>query len=566
MHSLKRVFEYKNFKSTFMFLIGLTIIENIIIVLAVPYFFNLVLNEKVNSGNIKEILVFGLFFILLNIFRGYYAQYLGYKTKENQIEIDNSLKKDVFKSLSEEKIEHYSNRRSSDDLKLVVNDSEDASKYFHTFDKLYIMGILRALTLIIIMSYYDLKLGLITVLIYFIGYSIIIFANKYSIRYINKKRNDETNLMNYTAEATYGFDTVKLLGIANYRKNKMQQLLKAYQKHSFELDKVTRTYTFFYEIVTFAITMNIVYLGGLDLASGICSFAALTFIIQNSGYASNYISWVVTGMPDYNNQRVAFERILDYLENSSQEDLEKGDSLEKIERIEFKDIDFTYNTDNVINDFSLSINSNDKVALVGKTGSGKSTIINLLCRFYDVTKGEILVNGKNINTYKLKDLRSRIGYVMQENTIFDGTVLENINYADLNLKEDTIISACKKIGLHDHIMKLPDGYKTTLKNDGDILSSGEKQLLCFARIMITNSDIILLDEVTSSLSYETEMKIQSAIKEVTKNKMCIIVAHRLSTIRDCNKIIIMEDGKIKEKGTHDELLAQRGIYYKFYNN
>ena len=562
MHSLKRVFEYKNFKSAFMLLIGLTIIENIIIVLAVPYFFNLVLNEKVNSGNIREILVFGLLFILLNIFRGCYMQYLGYRTKKNQIEIDNSLKKDVFSSLSKEKIERYSNNRTSDDLKLVVNDSEDASKFFHTFDKLYIMGILRALTLIIIMSYYDLKLGLITVLVYFIGYSIIIFANKYSIKYINKKRNDETDLINYTNEATYGFDTVKLLGIFKYRKNKMQELLQALKKHSFELDKVTRTYTIIYEIVTFAITMSIVYFGGLDLASGVCSFAALTFIIQNSGTASNYISWVVTGMPDYNNQKVAFERVLDYLESSNQEDLEKGISLDKIESIEFKNIDFAYNTDNVIKEFSLSINSNDKVALVGKTGSGKSTIINLLCRFYDVTKGEILVNGKNINNYKLKDLRSRIGYVMQENTIFDGTVLENINYANLSLKEDTIINACKKIGLHEHIMKLPDGYKTTLKNDGDILSSGEKQLLCFARIMLTNPDIILLDEVTSSLSYETEMKIQSAIKEVTKNKMCIIVAHRLSTIRDCKKIVLMQDGKIEEVGTNDELIEKQGMYYE----
>ena len=267
-------------------------------------------------------------------------------------------------------------------------------------------------------------------------------------------------------------------------------------------------------------------------------------------------------MPDYNNQKVAFERVLDYLESSNQEDLEKGEPLDKIESIEFRNIDFAYNTENVIKDFSLSINSNDKVALVGKTGSGKSTIINLLCRFYDVTKGEILVNGKNINTYKFKDLRSRIGYVMQENTIFDGTVLENINYANLSLKEDTIINACKKIGLHEHIMKLPDGYKTNLKNDGDILSSGEKQLLCFARIMITNPDIILLDEVTSSLSYETEMKIQSAIKEVTKNKMCIIVAHRLSTIRDCNKIVLMQDGKIEETGTHNELMAKHRMYYE----
>lgn len=561
--SIFEMAKYKNFGKMLIKPIILVMIESLSIVVLFPYFYNIILNEKINSGNIKEILIFGALFIILALIRCLFA-YLGDCEKNKcKIEMESELRKEIYIKLQKEKIKYYDQNRNSDILELLVNDSEEAADLFPgSFIKLYILALFRALALIAIMLILDYRLGLITISIYFIGYLIVIGANKISIRILNDKRNSVINLVNYTNETIKGFETVKILGIEEWRNKQLDRLISKFLYCIADLDKITRRYTFIYQVITFGITISNVYLGSMDIVTGICTYASLVLIIQYSENANNYLNWIVEGMPMYNSNKLAFNKILDYLENSNIEDYNSGKDIEEIKNIEFKNIEFSYKDTPIIKKFTTSICQGEKVAFVGKTGSGKTTIANLLCRFYSVDKGNILINGENIEDFNIKTLRKKIGYVMQDNFIFEGTILENIGYANKDISKEKIIEICKRLKINDKIMSLPNGYETVLKNDGSILSNGEKQLINFARVMILDPDVIILDEVTSALSCEMEETIQDAIKVLTKGKICIIIAHRLSTIKECDRIILLDKGKILEEGKHEELIAQKGEYYK----
>lgn len=230
-------------------------------------------------------------------------------------------------------------------------------------------------------------------------------------------------------------------------------------------------------------------------------------------------------------------------------------------------VDFSYYEKNkVLNHINLELEKKDKVALVGKTGCGKTTLVNLLCRFYDIDSGSIKINDKDIKTYSLQSLRENIGYVMQDVVIFDGNIYDNINYANKDISKEDIINICKKLKLHHKIMSFNDGYEINLSTNRDLFSLGEKQMINFARIMVENPSVVILDEITSSLSYENEELVKNAIEEITKDKICFIIAHRLTTIKSCNKIIYMDNGKIIEQGNHQQLLNKKGRYFDLVNH
>ena len=222
--------------------------------------------------------------------------------------------------------------------------------------------------------------------------------------------------------------------------------------------------------------------------------------------------------------------------------------MDKIDSIEFSKVFFSYTgVKHNIEEFEFKLNKNEKLALIGRTGSGKTTVVNLICRFYEPTAGEILINGRDYLTYSIKSLREKIGYVMQDTYILSNTIIDNIRCVNENITEADIHRIFKKLKLHDKIMSFEKGYYTDIYNNPDILSTGEKQMINFARVMAINCDLVILDEVTSDLSYENEMLVNNAIKEVAKNKMVIIITHRLSIVKACDKVILMQDGRQVEQ-------------------
>ena len=234
-------------------------------------------------------------------------------------------------------------------------------------------------------------------------------------------------------------------------------------------------------------------------------------------------------------------------------------------KIEFKNVYFAYKDEDwVLKDVSFTINPGETVALVGATGAGKTSIINLIARFYDIQKGEILIDGVNIKDYDKYQLRENIGVVLQDVFLFSGTIKDNIRLNNKNISDEEIIKVSKYVNAHNFIEKLPNKYNETVTERGSTLSAGERQLLAFARTLAFDPNILILDEATSNIDTETEILIQDALEKLIKGRTTIAIAHRLSTIQNADKIIVLHKGRIREIGTHQELLEKKGLYYDLY--
>lgn len=233
--------------------------------------------------------------------------------------------------------------------------------------------------------------------------------------------------------------------------------------------------------------------------------------------------------------------------------------------VEFRNVTFSYGDTRVIKNVSFAIEPGEKLAIVGTTGSGKSTLIRLLSRFYDITDESIFVDGIDVNRVHSNDLRSRIGVVLQDFHIFSGTIYSNISLGKPMVDEEAVVNAAKTANAHDFIMSLPDGYHTKLAERGQNLSQGQRQLLAFARVLTTNPEILVLDEATANIDTDTELLIQDALKTLTKGRTSIIIAHRLQTIQDSDRVLVLDDGEVAEIGTHEELLAKKGIFFTLHS-
>jgi ABC-type multidrug transport system fused ATPase/permease subunit len=233
--------------------------------------------------------------------------------------------------------------------------------------------------------------------------------------------------------------------------------------------------------------------------------------------------------------------------------------------VEFKNVCFAYNKDDyVLQNISFSINPGETIAIVGATGAGKTSLINIFTRFYDINKGSILLDGKDIREMDKRELRNHISIVLQDVVLFSGTIKSNINLDNDLITDDIVINAAKTVGAHKFISALPNKYEEEVKEKGATLSVGQKQLISFARALAYNPQILILDEATSSVDTETEILIQRAIEKLLVGRTSIVIAHRLSTIQNADKIVVMHKGEIREIGSHQELLAKRGIYYRLY--
>ena len=265
---------------------------------------------------------------------------------------------------------------------------------------------------------------------------------------------------------------------------------------------------------------------------------------------------------------VSAERFFNFIDQP--EDIEKETldiDLNSLEgKIEFKDVNFSYNENTpVLKDLSFKAEHGEIVAIVGPTGGGKTTIVNLLMRFYDITSGKILLDDKDIELYKKKDIRKLFGMVLQDSWLFTGTIRENISYGNNEIDFDKVVESAKLACAHDFIIKLPQGYDTVVSEDNMVLSQGQKQLITIARIIASDPKFLILDEATSGVDTRTEIRLQKAISNLVKGRTSFIIAHRLSTIKNANLILVLKDGHIIEQGTHSQLMEKNGFYHELYN-
>jgi ATP-binding cassette, subfamily B, multidrug efflux pump len=311
----------------------------------------------------------------------------------------------------------------------------------------------------------------------------------------------------------------------------------------------------------------IIWYGGGEVIQGTLTIGVLFAFIQ---YTEMFFRPIRDLSEKYNIMQTAMassERVFKLLDNQTMiRNPENPVKLENVKgSIEFKNVWFAYNNDEyVLKDISFSINPGERIAIVGHTGAGKTSIINILTRFYDINKGEILLDGVNIEKIDKRDLRKYISMVLQDVFLFSGDIKSNINLNDDTIQEESIIEAAGIVGADKFIVNLPQKYNEEVKERGATLSVGQKQLISFARALAYNPKILILDEATSSIDTESELLIKQAIEKLLVGRTAIVIAHRLSTIQNADKIIVLHKGEIRETGNHQQLLAKKGIYYKLY--
>ena len=324
-----------------------------------------------------------------------------------------------------------------------------------------------------------------------------------------------------------------------------------------------------------------IYFASGDVLSGVITFGTLAAFINYIMRMFEPIQQMARILSEMQAAQAAGERTISLI-NTKPEILESeevlriyGDAINpKMENwepikgeIEFRNVTFAYKGgEKVLENFSVKVEKGQNIALVGATGAGKSTIVNLICRFYEPTEGEILIDGVDYRERSQAWLHANLGYVLQTPHLFSGTVMENIRYGSLEATDEEVIAAAKNVGAYEFVMNMPKGFDTDVGEGGGRLSVGEKQLVSFARAILRKPMLFVLDEATSSIDTETEVKIQKAIESILKGRTSFLIAHRLSTIKSCDKILVIEDGKIIEGGTHKELIKQKGKYFNLYTN
>lgn len=532
---------HKQFLILFIIIVGSAIIE----ITSIPYITRKMIDVYIPNSNITALIIFGFIYIIFLLISCYLT--LKHCNIRSILErkIQRDLREKVFNKMQEIKTKFYDENDTGVILQFLQTDVNEAGKMFaDVITEMVFMGIIRFTIIAIFLMFVDLKITLIILSLYIIGYLVTVFFNRKTISFINKIRLINIELYNKINEGIQGFLTIKTLNIIKRKEDELKEILKEYELVNSKLEKNVAMYNNIFAFIISLATVIIIYYAGIKVVQGVMAYVEIMLLIEYSGSLDFEFKWFIKHLTNFNKSFVSFSKILSFLKLDNIEDLEKGKELEKIEKIEFSNVHFSYTGyEKNIENFNFMLNKNEKLALVGRTGSGKTTIVNLLCRFYEPVKGKIKINDIDYSEYSISSLRKRIGYVMQETYIVHDTIMDNIKYVNENITDEEVQNIFKKLNMHEKIMKLKDGYNTNIRTNQDILSTGERQMINFARVMAIDCDVVILDEVTSALSYETEMLVNNAIKEVTKNKIAIIIAHRLSTIKDCGKIISMKNGK-----------------------
>lgn len=563
MNRFEEMFKYGNFQKRIVITFIEYMITSIIWIIIDQYMTYSLFDDAIAKENIKLVIFLSILMIvkiITNIAEGILNCILRHHL---QRDFSHYARNDIYKKIINSKVEFFDKSNTGELFELLMNDSGNFSTFFTQHGLQTSSYLVKTITYLIILLFVDLKLTAILAISYVIANGALIASNKKTFSIINEIRKLNISITKWITEQVNGYEIIKSMKFEEKRLDKMKELIDTYNTESSKLDKIVRKYIFIYDFFSLLTTLFVVCIGGLDILSGVITYGALMIFVNGTSTIKHFLDVFIRSINSLNSSYISFVKILKFNNDFLPENDCGKLSLEKINNIQIENLNFSYNENKqILNNINIKVDSNDKIAIIGKTGSGKTTLVNLLCRFYELKDGTIKINGQDYKKYKLSALREQIGYVMQDVVIFEGNVFENINYANKKVSEEEIINICKKLNLHNKIISLEKGYKTNLNKNKDLLSQGEKQMINFARILVENPSVIILDEVTSSLSFENEELIKNAINEIIKGRICIIIAHRLSTIKSCDKILLMKNGKIIEEGNHTELIERKGEYYE----
>ena len=528
-----------------------------------------IINKYVHEQTPKMLIIFSTLLLVIYIIKAICTYIVSYHGHVMGIKMQRDMRRDLFKKYQSLPVKFYDNNKTGELLSRLVNDLFEVSELAHHGPENLILATLMFIGSFIILIQINLYLTLIVIAI--IPF-IILFTglSRKEMRSAMKGYRKQTAVINATLENS-------LSGIRE---------TKVYKKEEYEIERFSKAngllaslrggamrslgkYETIMSLISDLLYRVVIFAGGLFFFHGEIDageFAA--FILYISMFLTP-IGKIAFLFEQFQEGMTGFTRFTEIMDTENEEDTGTVELADINGEVEFKNVCFSYSENakrKIINDLSLTVKKGETLALVGPSGGGKTTLCNLIPRMYNVDSGYIALDGININDIKLASLRGHIGVVSQNVFLFDGTIKENIAYGKDNATDEEIIEAAKKANIHDFITTLANGYDSEVGERGIKLSGGQRQRIAIARVFLKNPSLLILDEATSALDNVTELQIQASLEELSRGRTVIVVAHRLSTVRGADRIVVLDSTGIVESGTHDELMKNEGVYHRLYTS
>ncbi len=521
-----------------------------------------IINDVIPNKQIKLLFVFAIVLTLIFLIKAglnYFMQYWGHVVG---VRMQADMRRDLFDKLQDMPNRYFDNNKTGVIMSRIINDLLDISELAHHGPEDLFISLVMLVGSFIILCTINVPLTIIT-------FAIIPFLLFYTIHKRNKMKKAfketrvKTGEVNATIENSIsGVRVTKSFGNKSYEMEKFDKsngIFKKAREHAYKAMAEYFSGMFFLvdmlELIVLIAAGYFTYLGKINVGDFAAYLLYIKMFLQPIRKLINFNEMFQNGMS-------GFERYEEIMNEENEKEIPNAKDLKDVKgKITIKDVTFRYdNKESILEKFNLDIEAGKMVALVGPSGGGKTTICNLIPRFYDYESGQIFIDDVDISTVTLKSLRENIGIVQQDVFLFTGTIKENIMYGNPNATDEEVIEAAKNACLHDFIMGLEDGYDTFIGERGVKLSGGQKQRISIARVFLKNPAILILDEATSALDNVTEYEIQRALEELSKDRTTLVVAHRLSTVKNSDEIVVLTDKGIEERGTHEELIKLGGVY------
>ena len=569
INQLKRLFTYvRPYKGQLALALFLMLSSSALTMLF-PTFIMKIMDEYIPAGNIHAIVQITIITVVIILYSCICIRWKIRITSRIGQEIVHQLRSDIFCHLQELPFSYYDERPHGKIQVRVVN-------YVNSLSDLLSNGIINTITdmcnlifILIFMLTIHVRLTLICLCGLPILAAVIIAVKKKQRSAWQIQSNKQSNLTAYIAESINGIRVTQSFVRENENTSIFNRLSGNYRDAWMRAVKYNFLMWPCIDSIS-TITTAIIYIVGISWISGELYGVTVGVLIAFSSYISRFWEPINTLASFYNSLLTAIaylERIFETIDEPvNVKDAPDAVPMPPIKgEVNFQNVCFSYEDGvQILNNVNFTANPGDTYAIVGPTGAGKSTIVNLISRFYNVDSGTITIDGTDISKVTLSSLRKQMGIMMQDSFIFSGTIMDNIRYGNLEATDEEVIAAAKTVCAHDFIMDMEDGYQTQVNERGSRLSAGQRQLISFARALLENPAILILDEATSSIDTETEILLQKGLNKLLEGRTSFIIAHRLSTIKNANCIMYVDKGNILEKGTHEELLAKHGEYYKLF--
>ena len=565
---LKRLIKYmKPYKNKIIISVTLMLISSFVSLLG-PYLIKIALDDIIPSGNLVNLVILSVIYasslILVSAFMKQRIITMGKVGQDILVD----MRKDLFVNLQSLPFSYYDSRPHGKILVRVVNYINSLSDLLSNGFVNLIADTVTLIITVVFMFILDYKLALVSLLGLPLLMTVIMSIKKAQRKAHQKLSSKQSNMNAYVHESINGIKVTQSFSREEENMKIYNDVCTQYSDAWMDSVKLNFLVWPAIDIISVA-SVALIYLFGILIFDSSIKVGVLVAFI---GYVWRFWAPITNIGNFYNtiiNAMAYLERIFETMDEKPLiHDKENATTLAPIEgHVEFKDVTFMYEEDNpILKNININIESGESIALVGPTGAGKSTIVSLISRFYDINEGQILIDGIDIRDVTLKSLRQQMGIMLQDSFIFSGTIMDNIRYGNLNATDEEVIAAAKVVRAHDFIMEFENGYYTEVNERGSRLSVGQRQLISFARALLADPRILILDEATSSIDTQTEILLQKGLDELLKGRTSFIIAHRLSTIKNSSRIMYIDNGSIVECGTHDELMSLRGHYYNLYQS